>query len=177
MTHLPFVREPGSRTRQRRLAWAVAALAAWAALDLPAQALAATGTIGVAAHVRAWTRVETSGAPAVLAVSAEDVERGWVELREPLVLTVRSNARHGPAVVVFTGASVVRQGVLTGFSDPVSIGPGQGTIQLPPQKPVEQVRYQLQVRLQLAAGVAPGEYAFPLQFLAVDGEAVSAALR
>lgn len=177
MTQLPFVRKPTSRTRHRRLAWVVAAMTACAALGLPAAALAATGSMGVTAHVRAWTRVETTGAPAVLAVTAQDVERGWVDVREPVVLTVRSNAQRGPALVVFTGGNLVRQSVLTGFSDPVSFGPAQATIQLPPQRPVEQVRYQLQVRLQLAAGVAPGEYAFPLRFLAVDGETVSSDLR
>jgi len=178
MTYLPFACEPGSRTRHGHgLARVVAAMAACAALAVPAEAVAASGSIGVAAHVRAWTRVETAGAPVVLVVTAADVQRGWVELSEPVVLTVRSNAQRGPAVVVWTSENLVRQGVLTGFSDPVRLGPGQGTIQLPPQKPADQVRYQLHVRLQLATGVTPGEYAFPLRFLAVDGETVSAALR
>lgn len=176
MRHLHFVPAPASSLRAR-LAGVVASLAACAALGLPADALGGTATLGVVAHVRSWTRVETTAAPAVLVVTAGDVQRGWVEVGDAVVLAVRSNARHGPSVVVLTGGDLVRQGVLTGFSDPVHFGPGQGTIQLPPQKPVERLHYQLNVRLQLAAGVTPGEYAFPLRFLALDDETVSAAAR
>jgi hypothetical protein len=176
MTHPSSVRARALPWR-RRMAWVLAAVAASAALQGPTAALAASGSVGVMAHVQAWTRVETSGAPAVLSVTSEDVQRGWVQVSEPVVLIVRSNARSGPLLVVFTAGELVQESLLTGFSDPVSLGAGQGTIQLPQQRPSDPVRYQVNVRLQLAAGVQPGEYAFPVRFGWANGETVSSAAR
>lgn len=147
----------------RRLACAVA-VAGIALLAFSGPSRAATTALGVSATILPRTEVETTAAPATLQVSAQDIARGWIDLPQAVRLTVRSNLPHGPTLLIATTGDLVSSGSVGGLAEAVSFGPGQGALPLPAHRPSERAQYALSLHLQLADGVTPGEYPFPVRF-------------
>ena len=122
-------------------------------------------TLQVTANVMAVAHLEMTAPAPLLLISAADLARGYLDTPRPLRLRVFSNSRAGFALDVATLSPWFTAVALEGFDAEVSLGAEGGTIVQRWQG--EQSRaLQLRMRFKLAAGLAPGLYAWPLQLRA-----------
>lgn len=114
----------------------------------------------VRARVPHFFRLNVLSQPRAIEVSAQDVGRGYVDLPAPMELALESNSPNGYTLVFeregedFAGAQV------QGLGQQVQVA-AQGMIGWKPGARRETMQFQ--VRLQLAPGLAPGSYRWPLQ--------------
>lgn len=135
-----------SLERQRRLmAIALSSVALSTALDTKA---ADTATLHVVASVSSSASIESEGVPSEVAVAAEDIARGYVDV--PVEIGVRSN--HA-VMLGFSSSSraVARVDVTSGSSYIAQRERG-----------LRSKRASFQLRLRLAPGAQPGRIAFPV---------------
>lgn len=155
-----------SRSRRARRGGAWSTLAAillvlcGAGAAQPATAGPDSAQLTVRARVLHFFRLNVLSQPRAIEVSAQDVGRGYVDLPAPMELALESNSPNGYTLVFeregedFAGAQV------RGLGQQVQVA-SQGMIGWKPTTRRETMQFQ--VRLQLAPGLAPGSYRWPLQ--------------
>jgi len=140
---------------------AIAALMAAAVPAAPAAQSSAPARLTVSATVKRWHKVEVAAGPSTVQITEADIQRGYVDLQEPMRLLVRSNARNVYVFEVLNQSGLVRAMELMVRNETYALGAGgggvplQGTMVSPARDDFE-VRY----RLYLADGVRPGTYAW-----------------
>ncbi len=97
-------------------------------------------------------------------VTAEDVERGVVEVRggSRLVITTRSPA--GYALDFFNRGTLFQAVEIDGIGDAIELGPRGGTV-VQREGTVGKRVVALNYRFALAPGTTPGTYAWPLELV------------
>ena len=139
--------------RQRMLAKAALASAALSTLA-PAPASAGDTTqVNVVATVLTRASIESQQLPRDLAISQQDVERGYVDL-EPVEIGVQSNNPAGVRLgFVAASAQLSAVDVEGGGSTLFLAQPGRG---------LQRQRVSVRLRLRLAPGAVPGNIAYPV---------------
>lgn len=160
----PSVATAAFRNRRgRSAAWsALAAIVLGLACGAGAAQATTTGSaqLTVRARVPHFFRLDVLSQPRAIEVSAQDVGRGYVDLPAPVELALESNAPTGYTIVFeregddFAGAQV------RGLGQQVQVA-SQGMIGWKPGARRETMQFH--VRLELAPGLAPGSYRWPLQ--------------
>lgn len=141
------------------VSWGAIAIAMVAAGPVPAQTRG--GTFAVSAIVIPSTRVDVLWAASVLEVTPDDVIRGYVDVRDAARLRVTSTSRAGfrvdvhPRIPLFRAIEVRVDGLRA------RIGPDGGTL-VAAGRSGRQVPARIDYRFELAAGVAPGRYPWPV---------------
>ena len=115
-----------------------------------------TATMNVSARVIARTVVTIEEEPRAIEVTAEDVRRGYVELRSALRFSVRSNSREGYLLEFSQLDPAFQRMSLRWDSTEVTLG-GDGAVISQPYSPGVAHRVA-DVRLTLASGTQPGIY-------------------
>jgi hypothetical protein len=145
-----------------------------AALGLgPAPAKEARTSFTVSATVVAVARIERSSMPARLEISALDLQRGFIDVRDPVALEIRSNSPDGFVLDVVTMAPLFTSLAIQGLDSDAQLGADGGTIVQRWQK-AQTAKLLLHLRFGLAPGVLPGSYPWPLQITARPLEALIA---
>jgi hypothetical protein len=150
-----------SKLPRQRLHTAQAALVIASSLVV-ADAKDARTTMTVSATVTAIARLEAQSAPADVEVSLADVERGFIDVAEPLTLVIRSNSASGFAMDVMTVTPMLSSMVVHGLDSDQFLGADGGTLVQRWQRP-QVVNLSLKFRLILAPGLTPGRYPWPLR--------------
>ena len=119
-------------------------------------------SVSVSATVMAVARLELQSAPAMVDISAADLARGFVDVREPTALVVRSNSPNGFVLELVTVSPMVSSVVVQGFGPEQIVGADGGTIVQRWQSP-HVVNLSLRFRLVLAPGLAAGPYPWPMR--------------
>ena len=103
-------------------------------------------------------------APASIAISAEDIARGYVDLVEPIEVAVRTNAPEGVLLGMALRTAEVRTVLLNGDAGMVRVARAGATLPVAKQGRglVTQV-VRLRARLELSAGAAVGRITFPIR--------------
>jgi hypothetical protein len=119
-------------------------------------------SFGVSATVAAVAKLDVEAEPAGLAVSAEDLERGYVDVGEPTALLIHSNSATGFALEVTPLAPLAAAMIVRGCDADARLGADGGTIVQRWQNR-NSMRLSLHFRLVLAPGLAPGRYPWPIR--------------
>jgi hypothetical protein len=146
--------------RQRRLAAvAVAGVALAGALSAPAAA-GDRARVEIHATVQARALIERQRLPQSVVVSETDVQRGYVDLEQPVEIGIRTNHAAG----VLLGLSLNAREL-----ESVDVREARGgevrdaSVFVPqPERGLQAHTVSLKVRLRLAPGTAPGTIAYPL---------------
>lgn len=101
-------------------------------------------------------------APTGLEISAADLRRGYIEVRQPTEFTVRSNSPNGYALDVLTVAPVLSSMIVEGLNSDLALGKEGGTIVQRWQKP-QAVNVSLKFRFELLPGLSTGNYPWPVR--------------
>jgi hypothetical protein len=117
--------------------------------------------ITVAITVPEVARLEVNSKAFALQVSAQDLERGYVDVLEPTNLTVFSNARTGFALDVLPLSPLVQSIEVRGMGKAVELGAEGGSIVQRWERP-QLTRLFLTFRLGLNKSIGPGIYPWPL---------------
>lgn len=139
-------------------------LAAFVAAALAAATLhaeAATATIQVSARVIGRTIVTVQSTPSVVVTEA-DLARGWVEVADPSLITVRSNQRAGFRLAFAPTAPWVARAEASGLADILSFGVAGGSAAFAYQGTAPR-DLQIRWKLYLAADAAPGTFPLPIE--------------
>jgi hypothetical protein len=154
--------------RPRGAATALAiVLGGLAAVPAPAAAQAA-GRPGGITHIVHFSvppivRLRIVRQPELLRVTARDVAAGFVELEHEVEVEILTNLRGGYALHFGLAGPVARAAEVTGLRSPVRVGRSIAAVDFPDgsHKPGRRT-LQLGLRLELAAGVVPGAYPWPV---------------
>jgi hypothetical protein len=145
--------------RQRRLAAvAVAGVALAGALSVPAAA-GDRARVEIQASVQARALIDRQRLPQAVVISAEDVQRGYVDLEQPVEIGIRTNHAAGVLLDLSRNASEVQS---------VDVREAQGGevralgVFVPQsERGLRAHTVSLKVRLRLAPGAVPGTIAWP----------------
>ena len=118
--------------------------------------------LSVSVVVRAAANIELRSAPTGLEISAADLRRGYIEVRQPTEFTVRSNSPNGYALDVLTVAPVHSSMIVEGLNSDLALGKEGGTIVQRWQKP-QAVNVSLKFRFELLPGLSTGNYPWPVR--------------
>jgi hypothetical protein len=127
-----------------------------------ASAREARNSIAVSATVLPAARLELQSMPTELQISADDLNRGFVDAPEATSFVVRSNSPTGFALDLATLLPLVSSVVVHGLESDQSVGGDGGTLVQRWQSP-RAVRLSLKFRLILAPGLTAGRYPWPLR--------------
>jgi hypothetical protein len=116
----------------------------------------------VSVTVRPVANIEHQSAPAALQISAADARRGFIEVTQPTLFTVRSNSPNGFALEVLTVAPMLSSMVVEGLNSDQPLGAEGGTIVQRWQKP-QSVNLALKFKFALAPGLPAGRYPWPVR--------------
>lgn len=119
----------------------------------------------VTATVEAVARVVTQSAPSHVVVSTTDVERGFVDVAEPMRLRVSANSP-GCVLDIVTVAPMLSSLVLKGLGSDQRLEAAGGTVVerwTPRGIQPSTADLVLHFRLMLAPQIAPGSYPWPLR--------------
>jgi len=158
---------PGPRLNvSRQSAWLrVSMLVALLAGPSTASTDQARTTLGVSANVVAIARLAlVSGEPELL-VTAEDLNRGYIDFPTPLQLTVYSNSRSGYVLDVLPASAVFSSVSVQGLGADVVLPADGGTVTHRWGHPQE-IALSLKFSFMLASGVRPGRYPWPVRLAA-----------
>ena len=112
--------------------------------------------------VRPVAHIELQSAPAGLDISAADLRRGYIEVMQPIQVTVHSNSPNGYALEVLTVAPVLTSMIVEGLNSELALGAEGGTVVQRWQKP-QAVNLSLKFRFELAPGLSAGSYPWPVR--------------
>lgn len=116
----------------------------------------------VSATVLRRAHVNLVASPHEMQVSAQDVRRGYVEVPAGTVFTVRCNIPEGLLVQVWLDPGLVTGATVTGLPYATELQGSSGVLHLEgPHR--QETRIALTWVLQLAPGVQPGTYHWPVQ--------------
>jgi hypothetical protein len=118
--------------------------------------------LSVSVTVQPVARIEHESAPYALEISAADLQRGFIDVRQPTQLTVRSNSPNGFELDVVTVAPVLSSMVVEGLNAGLELGAEGGTIVQRWQQP-QSVNLSLKFRFALAPGLVAGNYPWPVR--------------
>jgi hypothetical protein len=161
---------PGRRWLLTRALWAATILGAWAGSPAPA---GSSGGVSVGATVRPYARVESASTPGALTLSAADVARGYVDVRDGGTWVVKTNA-----------SSYVLEIEVVGAGDWIvaveARGLGPERVFAPPRGRLARSRAGSGIldvvepgwRIHLGEAARPGSYPWPLR-LDVGGASAS----
>lgn len=139
--------------RQRRLTKVAVASAALSALTPAPAAAGDTTHVSVVATVLARASIESQRLPRDVAVTQQDVERGYVDL-DPVEIGVQSNHPSG-----------VRLGFAANSAQLSSVdieGGGSMLVLAQQARGLQRQKVSVRLRLRLAPGAVPGTIAFPV---------------
>lgn len=142
----------------------VAALSLAAGCPTQAQAAgSSTQSITVSARVAPWVKLHLEYQQMQLAVTPDDVARGYVEASAASRFTVTTNNRAGYTLDFQPHAGIFRSAAIHGLGVSVEIGSGGGTVmQNGAETGVARTLLELGYRFYLAEGVQAGNYSWPL---------------
>jgi len=100
--------------------------------------------------------------PGSLIISSQDIERGYVEVAEPVGLRISSNSMDGYALDVLPVSNLFSHVVVRGLGGDVALGVDGGRI-VQRWHHAQTVSVNLKFQFALQPDAQPGEYAFPLQ--------------
>ena len=123
------------------------------------------GSLGVSAIVVPVARLELTTREPELLLTAEDLDRGYIESPWPLHLTVYSNSRSGYALDVLPVSPLFSAMSVQGLGSEVLLSGEGGTVTQRWSHPQE-VSLELRFSFVLAEGVRPGRYAWPVRLAA-----------
>ena len=153
-----------SLARQRKLITLAAASLAIGGGMLPAQNASADATrLNIQATVLEHTSISRLSVPSSLAVSAEDVARGYIELDEPVTIDVRTNNAAGAILGFSMRSPMVRSVTLNGAGNGVAVSEAGASLRVAKQGTgLSTQSLTLRVRIELAPDAQPGTLAWPL---------------
>lgn len=128
----------------------------------PAGASESRASLIVGATVQPVARIQAASMPVAVFVSAADVRRGYVEVRQPASLEVNSNSPDGIALDLMTMSPLMTSMIVSGLDAEQSLGADGGTLIQRWQHPQSR-RMSLRFKFMLAPGIAPGRYPWPVQ--------------
>jgi hypothetical protein len=151
-------------TRQRKLIALAATSLAITGGMLPTQSAAGdTMQLNIRASVLEHTSISRLSVPSSLAVSADDVARGYVEVDEPVTIDVRTNSAAGAVLGFSLQSPMVSSVTLNGTSNGVVVSETGANMHLAKQgKGLETQSVSLRVRVVLAPQAQPGTLAWPI---------------
>jgi hypothetical protein len=117
--------------------------------------------LAVSAFVVPSTKVEVVSAASTLDVTADDVKRGYVEVRDAARLRITSTSREGFLVDVHPRVPMFRSVEVTLDGMRASIGRDGGAVSAPGRRGRNQLA-RVDYRFELAEGVVPGRYPWPV---------------
>ena len=117
--------------------------------------------LAVSAFVVPSTKVEVVSALATLDVTPDDVKRGYVEVRDASRLRITSTSREGFRVDVHPRVPMFRSVEVTLDGMRASIGRDGGAVSAPGRRGRNQLA-RVDYRFELAEGVVPGRYPWPV---------------
>jgi hypothetical protein len=147
--------------RRPGLAVPLGAIALALAAATPALGQSRSNVIAVSAIVVPSTRVDVVAAATVLDVTTEDVRRGYVEVHDAARLRVTSTSRAGYRVDLHPRVAMFRAIELNLDGFRARIGPDGGTL-VAAGRAGRQIPARIDYRFELADGVAPGRYPWPV---------------
>ena len=118
--------------------------------------------LSVSVIVQPVAKIEHESAPNGLAISAADLQRGFIDVSQPTQFTVRSNSPNGFELEVLTVAPLLSSMIVAGLNSDLELGAEGGTIVQRWQKP-QSVNLSLKFRFALAPGLVAGNYPWPLR--------------
>lgn len=127
----------------------------------------------VSATVVAVARIERASVPAHLEISALDLQRGFIDVPDPVALEIRSNSPDGFVLDIVSVAPIFSSLVIQGLDSEAHLGADGGTIVQRWQK-AQTAKLSLHLRFALAPGVVAGSYPWPMQIIARPLEALTA---
>lgn len=125
----------------------------------------ARGTLGVSADVAPVARLELASREPDLLLTADDLDRGYIESPQPLHLTVYSNSRSGYALDVMPVSPLFSAVSVQGLDTDVRLSAGGGTVTQRWGHP-QKVSLELRFSFVIAEGVQPGRYPWPVRLAA-----------
>ena len=158
---LPLFRDLSKSSHNRGLNTARIALIVAASVTA-AGARDVHSDFSVSVIVRPVAHIELQSAPAGLDISAADLRRGYIEVMQPIQVTVRSNSPNGYALEVLTVAPVLTSMIVEGLNSELALGAEGGTVVQRWQKP-QAVNLSLKFRFELAPGPSAGSYPWPVR--------------
>ena len=141
-------------------------LLALAAIAMPVAAVPPqrSSAITVSATVVPYLVWNADEQPKTLRVTAEDIQRGFVDV-EASPLQIRTNNRNGYLALFRLEPGFCAYATVTGFKDEFEVGQAGGFVTEPFVSIVSS--RTLQYRLHLDGSARPGTYAFPLSLKVV----------
>jgi hypothetical protein len=118
------------------------------------------GTMSVSATVVASARLTVESQPLAVDVTAEDIERGYVELDAPIVLRVQTNSRRGYLLQVANSDEAFSH-IEISFGDTEMRVAHEGWVDRPYVKGGESIA--MRARLRLSPLAQPGRRALPIE--------------
>lgn len=115
----------------------------------------------VSAVVLKKARIITQSSPTVLRITQADIERGYVEVEQPSVLSLQTNAPGDFRIHFALRGDLATHAEVIGLAQPVSIGPAGEVIAHPARE--RNTMLQLRWRVHLAPGAQEGLHAWPVQ--------------
>jgi hypothetical protein len=158
-THKNLPPEPTLQRPSRTGSMAIALLCLCASAALNAGEARATLTVAVT--VPPVSRLEVVSQATTVQITAQDLQRGYVDLSVPTLLNVYSNARDGFALEVLPMSPVIRAIAVRGLGSEADLGAEGGRIIERWEHP-QPTSLSLTFRLALAPGAMPGLYPWPL---------------
>ena len=150
--------------RQRKLIALAATSLAITGGMLPTQSAAGdTMQLDIRASVLEHTSISRLSVPSSLAVSADDIARGYIEVDEPVTIDVRTNSEAGVILGFSVRSPMVRSVTLSGAGNGVAVSEAGANLNLAKQgKGLSTQSLTLRVRVELAPDAQPGTIAWPL---------------
>jgi hypothetical protein len=118
-------------------------------------------TLAVAVTVPSVSRLEIVSQAASVQITPQDLQRGYVDLSQPTLLNIYSNARDGYALEVVPMSPVIQAIAVHGLGSEADLGAQGGRIVERWERP-QATALSLTFRLALAPGALPGTYPWPL---------------
>lgn len=150
--------------RPSRLLRCLPALACLCGLSAVGAALHAadkSAALNISVSIHPVARLQVISQAPALQVSQLDVDRGFIDVLEPVRLSVYSNATAGYSLEVLPVVPLVRSIEIFGLHGQAQLGPGGGLIAQRWSGPRTQA-LALRFRLGLTGGTRPGIYPWPL---------------
>jgi hypothetical protein len=155
--------EKGLRRQRKFIAYALAASAGWAPLAPAAMAAQGNAAIPVSVIVVANARLDSQHQESQLQISAEDVQRGFVEARAASRFSVHTNSHAGYCLEFLPVGNLFGSFQVTDVANHAAhLGPDGGTLVRRGPVPAG-LTQSLNFRFALQSDVQPGTYAWPLQ--------------
>jgi hypothetical protein len=159
----PSARQGARALRSATALTLAAALAAVGGAGAPLAAPTARTSFGVGAVVLAHAGIAQQALPEALELSAEDVARGFVDRPAAVRLSIVNTSAAGFALEVLPVSPVISGVEVGGAGAQAAFDAGGGSI-IARGIRGRAIELSLGFRFQLAPGLAPGRYPWPLAF-------------